>query len=1111
MLPALLQLVDKTPQWGLQHSECYTGFTVKLHLPYFLRLSLMACFVPTLLQSLHAAEIVLSSPTTWQEESASGYTGIEGDWYSGSAIEWSIHSGYYEATTSGTGFVTGISLSSSALTNNAELTSTALGTDHTSYGILIKSTTLTNLQSGILTAYGILTGTGYRAYGVAIRSDSLLNNSGKLAAVTQGAGRTYSISCDGGSTLNNESGGIIKVTTVATGTDTDFDYACGITINSSSLMNQGEISVRADGKHRSYGILAEGADSILSNAAGAVLSTSASTSEYVLEAYGTYLSAGSLSNSGKMISTAQAYYNGYGIYMTGGATLTNELGGVLEASASNGSRAYGIYSDASSSLTNKGEVSIVAQEAKYYNRAVYLTGESVLSNEKGGVLTVTAYDNDALGIALWDSSSLINNEEIAITANGKGQVIGIKASSSDVSNTAGAMLVANVYSGGKGSISDTSHDYAHTSGISLTESNLTNSGNLSAAAQGEVTSYGIRMESNSTITNETGGILQVSSEDYGISASASSVVNRGNLEATAQDTYGYGIQLKESSTLTNEAGASLTGSGYTGISLSSSSSLNNSGELVAKGTGYQGISVWGSSTLSNLAGGILEICGTNYGVEISGATLYNKGNITATTLGTNYGYGVRLEKTSTFTNDSGGVLVASGLTNGIYLSASILNNKSKALISASTSGGEAAGNVYLTDTSTFYNAGVLNADSVTIADSTSSLCLLNGATMGAYTQGAEMSIQGGSINLGGSVIGTTVYPTAWGSTVTTSSDVAISSGALNVVDNVTLRLGGDLTVANDVTTTWNDYSLTIDNGDSVHAVSWKDELQGSWDGAMILTHDGTNMTITQQDVGSKVSIQSGTVIIGGGSLGATERLEIGGGEAAVNLSSSESSLSLHGEKGGHITGAAITADNVQISAGAGSSIVVDSSALTLDSGTSTLRNAVLAGSSLIESLNNAMLSLDNVALEMNEAIVTKGETSTLSSGTTLQSEGYGITFTLEENADVLNLTCSALDFVTVEGSLTLDFSSYADVIEAEWLAITFGNSESSLAIFNLADFSANLLLNGVLYDAVYVNAADVADATTTTLYIRTASIPEPTTATLSLLALTALAARRRRR
>ncbi len=751
------------------------------------------------------------------------------------------------------------------------------------------------------------------------------------------------------------------------------------------------------------------------------------------------------------------------------------------------------------------------------------------------ILEGTTADTGQISIS--NSANVSNGGELTSVSSGTNYTRTISVSGSTLTNESSGLLssyavqtLSSIYS-----TVPTAALYATGS-----TSTITNAGRLAAVAQGDDDIHGVYLSSGTTLNNELGGILQAQAISTGTDGSdfargitlagssdcGSSLNNSGELTVNVRGNYQtYGIYLESLSTLSNAEGGTLTaksmstvGFGTYGIYLYSSSTLDNDGNLTAtaqapSGNGY-GIYAYGA-TLNNNATGVFKAEGSSYGMYLLSSSITNKsgGQISANGSIAVYFSGTTL--------NNYGTLTATGEETGIHMYSSTLTNSGELTATAeegySIYGGsfinKAGGSVMAKGSSTdicsvdFFNAGTLLADTV----SSGSFYLLNGSTSGARTTGGTLSIQNSTVGLGGRVTGTSVYPTAWGSAVETSSNISISGGTLDVVENVTLTLGGDLTVANDVTTTWNDCSLTIDNNAAVHAVSWKDELSGAWDGSMTLTHDGTSMTVTQQDVGSQVALRSGSVTIGGGTLQATERLEIGGGEAALNLTSAESTLSLHGEGGGAITGASITAERVQISAGAGATMVVDSSTLSLDSGTSTLSNAVLSGNSRIESLNGAVLSLDDVTFEMNEAILTTGETTTLASGTTLQSEGYGITYTLAENADVLNLTCSALDLVTVEGSLTLDFSSYADVLEAEWLAITFGDSASSYAAFNLNDFSANLQLNGVLYDAVYVNAADFADATTTTLYIRTASIPEPTTATLSLLALTALTARRRRK
>ena len=114
---------------------------------------------------------------------------------------------------------------------------------------------------------------------------------------------------------------------------------------------------------------------------------------------------------------------------------------------------------------------------------------------------------------------------------------------------------------------------------------------------------------------------------------------------------------------------------------------------------------------------------------------------------------------------------------------------------------------------------------------------------------------------------------------------------------------------------------------------------------------------------------------------------------------------------------------------------------------------------------------------------------------------------------VVELTSDMFDTVTMTGGepgvdLWLDMTAIADAFEgADYVALDFRNlaREFSNAMVDVEKLQVNVTLDGETYKQAY---AMTDHGTTTTLYF---AVPEPTTSTLSLLALAALAARRRRK
>lgn len=201
------------------------------------------------------------------------------------------------------------------------------------------------------------------------------------------------------------------------------------------------------------------------------------------------------------------------------------------------------------------------------------------------------------------------------------------------------------------------------------------------------------------------------------------------------------------------------------------------------------------------------------------------------------------------------------------------------------------------------------------------------------------------------------------------------------------------------------------------------------------------------------------------------------------------------------------------------------------------RIGVIQGSALSIS-NTATLSVKYVTLDamtqfnsagtslaMTEVTsqMTKGVNSTLVgedfvlSDTMLVRSGNGAeTLTMAAGATVLQLENSAFDAKALQGdTLHLILSGYTmeEIQARDYLVISFKNSAAYASLDK--DLTVSLQVAGV-EGAVTITgwylASDIQNGgTATALYFETAKIPEPATATLSLLALAALATRRRRK
>lgn len=138
----------------------------------------------------------------------------------------------------------------------------------------------------------------------------------------------------------------------------------------------------------------------------------------------------------------------------------------------------------------------------------------------------------------------------------------------------------------------------------------------------------------------------------------------------------------------------------------------------------------------------------------------------------------------------------------------------------------------------------------------------------------------------------------------------------------------------------------------------------------------------------------------------------------------------------------------------------------------------------------------------------------LLAGTTLEQSGNtGGTLTLSADASVLMLEATTFDSLTLSGStLVLELAGMTLEMfdNAELIAVSF-TSGTDYATFDKS-LAVTLSVDCINYERGYTMESD---NTPTTMYFhggkKPAATPEPATASLSLLALAALAARRKRK
>jgi len=172
----------------------------------------------------------------------------------------------------------------------------------------------------------------------------------------------------------------------------------------------------------------------------------------------------------------------------------------------------------------------------------------------------------------------------------------------------------------------------------------------------------------------------------------------------------------------------------------------------------------------------------------------------------------------------------------------------------------------------------------------------------------------------------------------------------------------------------------------------------------------------------------------------------------------------------------------------------------------------------------ATLVADDTTLQVVVGTNATAQPLTLSGALTVEAPGGADKATVAATDKVLQITSSIMDTFTVTGSLlTIDLTgsewsfdgtalTLNGVAVGDWIALSFDTDDKSAASFD-KNLAVKLTFSGVeaLADVSLTGYYNVAEAAPTTVYFQTRYVPEPSTATLSLLALAALCARRRRR
>ncbi len=945
---------------------------------------------------------------------------------------------------------------------------------------------LNNETSGTLTAWAYTDGVAALAQGIYSEADMSLTNRGTMSATADSSNSEARAIHAKNLSLTNDSAGTLTASAVgrtacAIGSENIAD-TIGITNRSGASIACTATSTTA----RAFGISCDTSLSLING--GTVGIDVRTDSGFTIS--GIRSSVVTLHNSNQIdIRTTNGNY-AYGI---NSGTLNLNNSGIAHLSISDATYGYGIHAGTSSSITNSGTLNVSTTAS--YGYGMSIGGTSIITNTgmlniESNSSSVGGYGIHASALTLTNKSGATMNVNSSLATN---DVYGICASELDLTNK-GAMTVHN--SGGG----------YHSYGICAHSNTVNNDGTLDVIIKSTaciINGIGNFVSDSSnflTLNNSNTLTVDVSTTGrsttgpnyhlgvYGIAtwggSSVLSLTNSGKLEVSVASSVGStpvaGIRSTGTLNLLNEEGAYLSATARTtdygcgavdGIRSNISTTITNRGILEAAAyAAYDrgdacGIIAY-QSTLDNSGSmNVSALANRAYGIHISGL-LNNSGTIhVAAASGNNTVYGIYTHIDSDTHVVNQGILNISAISKesvaygiGLYNSNTLVNQAGASINIEALSETSTAYGIY-NRSAKAYNAGELNVDRVNLNTSQSEVYLCNGSKVGAYSENGTLLVDGsGTLHLGG-VLGEDAEgsPAVIGglrnSHLDITSALRLSGVTLNLQDDVHLSLDGELTIDKKVTMNHNGHTLTIDKGKASHRVILGTAVDAEWDGAVAVEHE-------------------------------------------------EGKLKLTSEGGNTMSNGTLTAKHITVESAAGTEMVLEDMKMTVSGSEMNLSNVKVQGDCSFTSTSGV--------LTLNVGGVTFVLDGSNSFGMGLESVAMFSADPLtqtEVSPSVFYIVSDMLEGANVAGDMTLDLSHWAEEINAG------GYDSIALSLADSVNFTEGSTVQATLNGSSFAVADSMSD---NILQFNVADLPsevapEPATTTLSLLALSMLAARRRRR
>ncbi len=360
--------------------------------------------------------------------------------------------------------------------------------------------------------------------------------------------------------------------------------------------------------------------------------------------------------------------------------------------------------------------------------------------------------------------------------------------------------------------------------------------------------------------------------------------------------------------------------------------------------------------------------------------------------------------------------------------------------------------------------------------------------------GASLRISGNITHTGDTLpaSGTADIITKWCLSVGTEGDA--NTGKVDLAGNISagayIKILGDTHVTGNITTTGDDAKHVIDIGGNA-------TIGGNLSGNKEVTVGGNATIGGNIKAGEKATFKGNLTMAAGKTLTA-KSLEVKGdltggeGDTKASLTTTES-MTL----GGNASHVALRAQTLTVAEG----VTLDSVDMVVTGGEISLTNVTIQGESSFSAGTDGGSILTLRATNVTFVLEAPPAQTFALFSTDPQTQ-------TQTGSSPLVISSSMLEGLRIEGSVTLDLSNWQSEIES-------GNYDSVVLDLGDMSFSGDEGIQVTLGEEVLTQMAPDAGSTgsvTLTVPLQpSVNIPEPTTATLSLLALAGLAARRRRR